>query len=139
MGGTISVNAGNPADNNNGYIGGLIGLNEGYVTRSYTTIDNITAQAEGTGGSTVDKYTGFTTMGTDFTPEEGGVIENNFAALPDPNSGVSQFANQWPSWPLYTGDWPVESTGWLSGPSNSFWYSNGSSPDNYPLLQWERK
>lgn len=142
-GGTITVNSGNPALNANAYVGGFVGLNQGYIGRSYTTTNNITAQANGTGtGGTpilVDKYTGFTTMGTDFTPADGSVIESNYSQLPDQNNGVTQFANGWPSWSTYTGDWPVDTTGWLSAPGTSFWFSNGTAPDTYPTLQWERR
>lgn len=142
LGGTISVNAGNPANNENAYVGGFVGLNQGYIGRSYTTTANITAEAnEIVNGNTVtvDKYTGFTTMGTDFTPDEGAVIEAGYSQLPDPNNGITQFANGWPSFSTYTGNWPVDITGWLSGPGTSFWYSNGAAPDNYPILQWERR
>lgn len=142
IGGTISVNAGNPAANDSAYIGGFVGLNQGYIGRSFTTTANITAQANvNQGGTTVtvDKYTGFTTMGTDFTPAEGAVIEANYSQLPDQNNGVTQFANGWPAWSTYTGNWPVDITGWLSGPGTSFWYSNGTAPDTYPTLQWERR
>ncbi len=142
IGGTLSVNAGNPAANDSAYIGGFVGLNQGYIGRSFTTTANITAQANvNQGGTTVtvDKYTGFTTMGTDFTPAEGAVIEANHSQLPDQNNGVTQFANGWPTWSTYTGNWPVDITGWLSGPGTSFWYSNGTAPDTYPILQWERR
>lgn len=142
-GGSITVNENLPANNNNAYIGGFVGLNQGYIGRTYTSVGTITAQAESTDEDgnpiTVDKYVGFGTMGDDFTPEEGGLIESSYAALPDNNSGVTQLLNGWPSWSTYTGIWPVETTSWTNGPSNSFWYNMGAAHDTYPTLQWERK
>lgn len=143
IGGTLSVNSGNPANNQNAYIGGFVGLNQGYIGRSFTTTGNITAQANSTDGQgnpiVVDKYTGFTTMGDDFTSDEGSLIESSYSQLADLNNGVTQLSVGWPAWNTYTGNWPIDITGWLVAPGNSFWYSNGTSPNSYPVLQWERK
>jgi hypothetical protein len=38
IGGTITVNATTPTDNQNGFIGGFVGLNNGSVDRSFTTV-----------------------------------------------------------------------------------------------------
>ncbi len=144
LGGSITVNAANLLNNTNANIGGFCGLNNGFISRSYTTIDNINAQVQQDNGdettTNVDKYTGFATMGDDFTVAEGGVIEGSYSMLPDPNNGVSRFVNTWPSgWVHYTGKWPIYTMGWINNNSTSFWYSLGSAPANYPSLQWERK
>ncbi len=110
-----------------GTVGGLCGLNEGYITRSYTTINDMSSG------------TGFANMGSDFTPAEGAGIDDCFSQLPDANAGVTQFSEGWPSWDTYQGLWPVKTTGWLGEPANSFWYNNGAAPDDYPILQWERR
>lgn len=109
-------------------IGGFCGLNQGNITRSYTTLATITPSGAG-----------FANMGSDFTPEEGAGIDNSYTILPDGNTGVQQMPANWPAWPTYTDKWPVKTTGWLSDPGNPFWYSNGTPPTNYPTLQWERK
>lgn len=143
IGGSVTVNSGNPANNENAYIGGFIGLNQGYVLRSFTSTASITAQANALDANNlpilVDKYTGFAYQGTDFTPAEGGVIEDCFSELTDGNNGVSLLSAKWPSWGTYTGIWPIEIVGWFGNPGNSFWYSNGSAPSTYPTLQWERR
>jgi len=143
VGGSLNVNVGIEANNENAYVGGFIGLNESYIGRTFTSMEDMTANyitTDGQGGTvTVDKVTGFGTMGTDFTASEGGVIEDSYAKKPDSNSGVKQLDTTWPSWGNYTGIWPIDTSGWLSAPSNSFWYSNGTMPDVYPTLQWERK
>lgn len=143
-GGSLTVNSANPANNQNANVGGFVGLNQGYITRSYTSTATINSQVQtGTtpGGDPIlaDQYAGFANMGTDFTPSEGGLIESSYSQLADPNNGVRQLAEQWPSWNTYTGNWPVYSTGWFSGPGNTFWYSNGAAPSTYPALQWERR
>ncbi len=144
IGGTITVNNGAPAQNQNGYIGGFVGLNQGYIGRSFTTTTDITAQANDTDDQgnpiVINKYTGFTTMGSDFTPAEGSTVEESWSQLPNTNNGVYQFGTEgWPDWNTYTGDWPVNITGWLGSPGTSFWYNNGSQPATYPILQWERR
>lgn len=143
VGGSIQVNVGAEANNENAYVGGFIGLNESYIGRTFTTMENITANYPTTDEEgapvTIDKATGFGTMGDNFTASEGGVIEDSYAKKPDSNSGVKQLDTTWPSWGNYTGIWPIDTSGWLSAPSNSFWYSNGTMPDVYPTLQWERK
>lgn len=108
-------------------VGGFCGLNQGYITRSYTTIANLSSGA------------GFTNMGSDFTAAEGAGIDDSFSELPDANPGVTQLSEGWPAWDTYQGIWPIKTTGWLNEPANSFWYSNGSSPSTYPILQWERR
>lgn len=108
--------------------GGFCGLNQGTILRSYTTTNSLNPAGEG-----------FATMGTDFTPAEGGTINNCFSELTDSNAGVQQFSNAWPSWGTYTDKWPVKITGWLGNSGNTFWYNNGSSPDRYPEFQWDRK
>lgn len=142
IGGSISANAGSEANNADGYVGGFVGLNNGYINRSYATINNITFKKE-VGSPTpvlTDSYTGFATMGTAFTPADGGSIEDSFSMLADPNANVKQLSSSWPSgWALYQGKWPIYNIGWLSSPANSFWYSEGASPSTYPTLQWERK
>ncbi|MCC8088996.1 MAG: hypothetical protein LIO79_07010 [Rikenellaceae bacterium] len=145
--GTIAVNVGSEADNDGAYVGGFCGLNNGFITRSYTTIANITAQGEvttddGSGTITtelVDIYQGFATMGTLYSGAEGGYITDDFAMLEDENAGVSSFEDSWPAWDTYTGIWPVLSTGWLSSPGTSFWYDLGSDGTYYPYLQWQRR
>ncbi|HCO68278.1 MAG TPA: hypothetical protein DIT04_11060 [Dysgonomonas sp.] len=141
LGGSITVNAGNTANNTNANVGGFVGLNNGYITRSYTTTDQINVQAPGGSGQPdVDKYTGFANMGNLFTPAEGGDIIDSFSSLADGNGGVRQFADAWPSgWVTYQGIWPVYTIGWLSNPANSFWYDTGGAPGNYPVLQWQRR
>lgn len=148
LGGTISVNAGNPAANDGAYVGGFCGLNNGFITRSYTTIDDITAEVEIITGTdpngdpvygTEDIYQGFATMGTLYTSSEGGYITNDWAELDDDNSNVSSFQDSWPTFGTYTGIWPVLSTGWMSSPGTSFWYDLGSETTYYPILQWERR
>jgi len=143
VGGSISVNAGNPDANENAYVGGFVGLNEGYIARCYTTVDDITAEKsilDEQGNPAVQSIVeGFGTQGQDFLREEGGLIENSFSVLPDQNNGVTLFSAGWPAWGTYTGIWPVEVLGWMSDPSSTFWYNNGASPDVYPTLQWERK
>lgn len=141
LGGSISVNPGSPANNANAYVGGFVGLNNGLVGRCYTTTDQITATAPGDiGQPDIDKYTGFGTMGSLYTPAEGGDIRDSFSALSDTNGGVRQFSAAWPSgWVTYLGIWPINSTGWLSNSTSSFWYSTGGAPNNYPILQWQRK
>ncbi len=109
-------------------VGGFCGLNQGTILRSYTTTANLSANG-----------VGFTIMGTDFTPAEGGTINNSFSELPDSNVGVQQFSDGWPSWGTYTDKWPVKITGWMGNPNNTFWYNNGTSPDTYPTFQWDRK
>ena len=121
IGGSITANA--PLN-----ISGFCGLNQGYITRSLTTTETMNPIGAG-----------FAVMGDDFTPAEGGSIENSFSVLADGNTGVQQLSNAWPAWGTYTDKWPVKTTGWLSQPLNSFWYSNGISPSTYPTLQWERK
>ncbi|MCD8184924.1 MAG: hypothetical protein LUD68_00230 [Rikenellaceae bacterium] len=143
VGGSIRVNDGNPDANENAYVGGFVGLNEGYITRSYTTIDSITAErsttdAQGT-PTTESIAEGFGTQGLDFLRDEGGLIESSFCVLPDLNNGVELFGTDWPAWNTYTGIWSVEILGWLSDPSSTFWYENGYAPDTYPVLQWERR
>lgn len=110
-----------------GTVGGFCGRNQGNITRSYTTIPNLSGGA------------GFANMGTDFTAAEGAGIDDSYSQLPDANPGVTQFSEGWPSWDTYQGIWPVKTTGWLNEPANSFWYSNGSAPSTYPTLQWERR
>ena len=141
QGGSISVNAGNSADNVNAYVGGFCGLNNGLIMRSFTTTNQIVAQAPGgMGQPDVNIYTGFSTMGDLYTPAEGGDIQDSFSSLTDTNGGVRQFSNAWPSgWVTYQGIWPINTVGWLSNPVNSFWYNLGSSPSTYPILQWQRK
>jgi len=145
LGGSINVNTGNPDNNTNAYVGGFCGLNNGSILRSYTTINTINAQGqttpeEGQLPVPVDKSTGFTHMGDDFTSAEGGFIENSYSILPDTNNGVQQLPGSWPSgWITYTGKWPINSIAWLNGSSNSFWYSVGSASGTYPTLQWERR
>lgn len=118
-----SISATNAAN-----IGGFCGLNQGNITRSYTTTATIIP-----GGA------GFANMGGDFTPEEGAGIDSSYSLLPDGNAGVQQLPAAWPAWPNYMDKWPVKTTSWLNDPGNPFWYSNGAAPSNYPILQWERK
>jgi len=143
VGGSILVNSGAETNNENAYVGGLVGLNESYIGRTFTSMDNLTANFPTTDEQgnpvTVNKAKGFGTMGTNFTPSEGGLIEESYAKTADSNNGVKQLDTNWPSWGNYTGIWPIDTSGWLSAPSNSFWYSNGTMPDVYPTLQWERK
>lgn len=144
LGGAITVNQGAEANNTNAYVGGFVGLNNGYITRTYTTIPaaNITAQMPDPASppALIDHYQGFANMGDLYTPAEGGSIDNSFADAPDTNNGVQQLSTAWPSsWPTYTGKWPTLYTGWLNGPYNPFWYDLGESPAPYPTLQWERR
>jgi len=141
LGGNITVNDGNIDNNANAYVGGFCGLNNGYISRSFTTITDINAQPPGGGDPIqVSVSTGFAFMGNDFTASEGGVIEDSYAMLPDYNNGVRQMNTSWPSgWITYTGKWPINTIGWLNGSSSSFWYSVGSAPSTYPTLHWERR
>ena len=142
LGGSISANSGSEANNVDGYVGGFVGLNNGYINRSFTTIGSIQFQKlEGSPTPVlVDRYTGFATMGSVFTPSEGGNIEDSYAVLADSNLNVKQLSSAWPSgWAMYQGKWPIHNVGWLASPANSFWYSEVSSPSTYPTLQWERK
>lgn len=141
--GSVHVNENDTASNVNAYIGGFIGLNQGYIGRTFTSTTDIVGNIAGVdeGGSVIPvvKAQGFGTMGTEFTADEGGLIESSYSGLADANSGVRQLGNEWPSWSTYTGIWPIDTSGWLSSPSGSFWYSNGVSPSTYPTLQWERR
>lgn len=143
MGGSIVVNGGSSPDNQNAYVGGFVGLNQGYIGRAYTSMPDIRSTMSGTdiegNPIQIDRFAGFGTMGTDFTADEGGLIESSYSQLSDTNSGVQQFGNTWPTWSTYTGIWPIDTSGWLSSPSGNFWYNNGSSPATYPTLQWERR
>ncbi|MCD8260577.1 MAG: hypothetical protein LUD15_03040 [Bacteroides sp.] len=106
LGGTLSVNAGNPAANQNRRIGGFCGLNEFFIGRSYTTItaDDITATIPGQGTDEngnpisieVDSYQEFANQGTLFSASDGAGISSAYAAAPDTNADVSQFSQSWP-------------------------------------------
>ena len=141
--GVIHVNESDTASNVNAYIGGFVGLNQGYIGRTFTSTNDIIGNIAGVDESGnliyVVKAQGFGTMGNSFRVEEGGLIESSYSGLADTNSGVKQLSNEWPSWSTYTGIWPIDTSGWLSSPSGSFWFSNGASPSTYPTLQWERR
>lgn len=136
LGGSLSVNSGDPAANANGYVGGFAGQNNGTIHYSYTTINNITAQREVASDPITyeDMYTGFTNAGT------GSAITDSYTMLADVNSGVTQFSSGWPAWATYTGWWPIIGTTWLGSPSSQYWYDFGNSATpKYPILQWERR
>ena len=139
--GSITVNSGAPEDNVGGEVAGLVGENNGSISNSYSTTDNINAMATDTdpeGSGTVNIAQGFANQGSKFTTAEGNIINGSFSSLPNSGSGVTQFSAEWPSWAVYTDKWPVNYVGWLAG-TNTFWYSLGSQGGPYPTLQWERK
>lgn len=136
--GSISVNAGDPASNAGGYVGGFAGLNNGEIDYSYTTIGNITAQKQepdpGDPQATieVDMYTGFSNQGG------GGSVNSCYTMLAD--NAATEFSAGWPSWAPYTSWWPIIGTAWIGAPSTDYWYDMGSqSTPVYPILQWERR
>lgn len=149
LGGTLSVNSGDPASNEGAKVGGFCGLNEYYITRCYTTIeaDDITATGYETDNSTgtpvqleTDIWQGFANQGTQFT--SGAGIVDCFAAAPDDNSGVSLLSSSsWPSgWVTYSGIWPINVVSWTDYASNSYWYNMGTAgTTDYPSLHWERR
>ena len=118
---------GNPDDN--GYVGGFVGLNNGSIDRSFVNLTELVPAASA----------GFTTAGNIYTAPDM-VINDSYTNMTDTNAGVLLMPGNWPtSWASYTGIWPINSTGWLSGPSNSFWYTNGATPGTWPTLQWQRR
>ena len=132
---SITVNASNPDDNAGGYIGGFVGLNNGSVDRSFVTLGTLVPETNDTPVAS----TGFTTLGTIYDSTVT-YINDSYTNQQDTNAGVQQMPGTWPtSWTSYSGIWPIDSTGWLSGPSNSFWYTNGAGPDTWPTLQWQRR
>lgn len=137
LGGTISVNEGNEADNVGGYVGGFCGLNNGRIFASYTTIDDITFNQNSSGTLTAD-YSGFTTMGTLFSDPTVAGLDDDYAVLDDDNLQVGQMPADWPAWSSNTLWWPEYTMGWLES-ETLFWYDSGSQPDTYPILQWERR
>jgi len=149
LGGSISVNAGNPAANAGSLVGGFCGVNEYYITRCFTTMEaaGITATGYETqdinGTPTqveVDIWEGFANQGTQFP--SGSAIVDCFAVAPDSNSGVSPMnAGSWPSgWVNYTGIWPINVISWTDYSSNSYWYNLGTpGTTDYPTLHWERR
>lgn len=143
LGGKITVNVANEVENAGGYTGGFIGLNNGFITRCYTTIDDITFNTVADNNGTpvyTDAAQGFGTDGTLITPSDGSEIVNSYCVLPSTTAGVTLFSDGWPSnWVTYTGIWPIYTTSWLSGPGNSFWYDLGVAPSIYPTLQWQRR
>jgi len=111
-GGTIS---------SGGNVAGLVGLNQGRIVRSYTSVENN------------PPFRGLANAGA------GSKIEDSYSVMTDNNEGVSQMPGEWPSWDNYMDKWPINTTGWLGDTANSFWYDNGSPGISYPILQWERK
>ncbi|MCD8073010.1 MAG: hypothetical protein LUE10_07580 [Alistipes sp.] len=139
LGGSLTVNSGNEAANEGGYVGGFCGLNNGTILRCYTTVDQIIFDKPDTDDVTlIPSYEGFTNMGTLFTAAEGAVLTDDYSVLADSNTGVSQMPGSWPSWTSGTPYWPVLTTGWISD-DTSYWYDAGSPSANYPVLQWERR
>ncbi|MCC8173189.1 MAG: hypothetical protein LIO65_01995 [Odoribacter sp.] len=151
LGGTISVNAGNEANNTGAMVGGFCGLNEFYITRCYTTIegDNITSQIEetitGSDGSIttqlVNKWEGFANQGTLYTTSEGAGMDEVYAIAPDSNTNVTSIETSPPpaSWIQYTGIWPINTSTWNDYSANSYWYATSYYNNQYSVLQWERR
>ena len=134
LGGSVTVNSSTPADNQNGYVGGFVGLNNGSIDRSFTTVQTLVPATN----ATPYPSTGFTTQTTVFDADSH--INDSYTTQPDTNTGVQQMPGAWPSaWASYGGIWPINTSGWLAGPSNSFWYSNGAPDSTYPTLQWQRR
>ncbi len=140
LGGSIAVNVGNEANNAGGYTGGFCGLNNGLITRSYTTVSDIVFQVPVTGsdGTPVptDAFEGFTTVGTVLSDAS---VTDCFAMEADSHAGVSRIGETAFDFPTYTDKWPVLTLGWMESPGTSFWYSLGSPPASYPILQYERR
>ncbi|MCD8042706.1 MAG: hypothetical protein LUH10_06540 [Tannerellaceae bacterium] len=150
--GTLSVNVGTPDNNAGAEVGGFCGLNEFFIGRAYTTIqeENISAiQNIQTGTDQNNQpiieqqniYQGFTNQGTLYTTGDGAGITDCYAVAPDTNTGVSQMPGAWPpgSWVAYTGIWPINTSSWTNFNSNKFWYQVGTPGVSYPVLQWERR
>jgi len=109
-----------------GNAGGLCGLNQGEIIRTYSTTENMDDLGN-------PLFSGLTNAGN------GSSIEDSYSVMPDNNTGVSQMPAAWPSWDTYTDNWPVKTTGWLDDNSSSFWFDNGSEGVSNPILVWERK
>lgn len=130
--GSITVNQGNPKLNEVSFVGGFVGLNAGHITRSYTTINQITT--EDSKGNRFQGFSNIRSKSADIS------ITTSYTQMPDINEGVTQFTASWPSgWITYEGIWPQYYTGWLTNSSNSFWYKEGAAPSTYPTLHWERR
>ncbi len=96
LGGSLTVNAGNPAANAGAEVGGFCGLNEFFIGRSYTTIAEADIEAvqevpdvdENGDPVTVEEniFQGFTNQGDLYTSAEGAGIEDCYAVarIPTP-------------------------------------------------------
>ena len=132
---SITVNSATPSNNTGGYISGFVGWNNGSVDRSFVTLTTLVPE---TAASLVASK-GFTTNGTLYGTDVT-YVNDSYTDKADNTAGVRQFADAWPSgWASYSGIWPINTTGWLSDPANSFWYTDGAAPSTYPTLQWQRK
>lgn len=167
LGGSIMVNDGAPEKNEHAKVGGFVGFNGYTVINSYTTMQDITAMIEyevpddswipGPEETEDDRPTitveeniamGFGYIKNrpgeygdedDGSGDNGATQATSYALNETDKDGGLDDANQfvtdgWPDWGTYTQYWPVYYIG-----RRVFWYNMGTSPDQYPTLQLDRK
>ncbi len=147
FGGSIEVNAESEdvkKTYDNAWVGAFAGsLSNGSITNSYTTASAeayvkevssddppvTTSKDVAKGFSTIQEYdklptTVSQTVTASFTRDLKEKTED----------GVKEFGSDWPTWGLYTGDWPV-----VASTLSTYWGSLGSTTSTYPLLVWETR